>query len=277
MRRKTFPTLFFIWLAIAGGIFWWWQGRDEEKEIKEVKEKSSLIKESGPAALVLPSFIKEEPKEEPKEEYPYLEQKKEATEENISPQKQEEKEEKFKATASVIDQHGEAVKKADFWLRDSKGNKYGSGETNQAGYLEIDITSIPEGNYTLYIKKVDWDGLTKIPYCDTYEKEITITKEDTDLGTLSVHKWSKITGLLVNQSGEPVGAMIRFEIIDSQGHNTSYYPKYASHWGFVNSEGWLETRPLPDGSYTLRIKQKEIKEIKVQISGDDIYLGEITI
>lgn len=53
MSKKTaqLPIFIFIWLIMIGGIFWWWQGKDEEKETIEVKEKPSLFKESGPAAI----------------------------------------------------------------------------------------------------------------------------------------------------------------------------------------------------------------------------------
>lgn len=55
MSKKTtqLPIFIFIWLIMIGGIFWWWQGRDKEKETIEieVKEKPSLFKESGPAAV----------------------------------------------------------------------------------------------------------------------------------------------------------------------------------------------------------------------------------
>lgn len=50
MRGKTvpIPVLIFIWLAILGGVLMLWLGRGEEKE------ETSLIKESGSAALVKP-------------------------------------------------------------------------------------------------------------------------------------------------------------------------------------------------------------------------------
>ena len=192
-----------------------------------------------------------------------------------------------KLTAFVKDQHGQPVKSADFWLVDIKGKGYGRGHTTQTGYLEINTASIPEGNYTLHIEKVDWHVLTKIPYCDPYEKEISITKEGIDLGTITVHKWSKITAKVVDESGNPIGGgpCSTFEVIDKEGHSPNNYPTYPSHWKYLNEYGFLESRPIPDGEYTLRVKIKwdcplgsyTIVERKVNISDSDVSLGKITI
>ncbi|MCD6226028.1 hypothetical protein J7J95_03065 [bacterium] len=63
MSKKTtqLPIFIFIWLIMIGGIFWWWQSRDKEKETIEieVKEKPSLLKESGPAAVGKTKLLKE--------------------------------------------------------------------------------------------------------------------------------------------------------------------------------------------------------------------------
>lgn len=139
----------------------------------------------------------------------------------------------------------------------------------------------------MHIEKNNWDVLTKIPYCDPYEQKIKITKEDIDLGTITVHKWSKITAKIVDESGNPVsgGPCSIFEVIDKTGHSTAYYPTYPSHWGNFNNYGFLETNPLPDGEYTLRIKIKwdcplgnyTVVERKINISGSNVSLGKITI
>ena len=57
MSRKTVPVpiLIFIWLAIIGSLFWWWQGREEAKETGTPE----ILKESGPAALVETAPLKE--------------------------------------------------------------------------------------------------------------------------------------------------------------------------------------------------------------------------
>jgi len=236
-----------------------------EEVIREIPE---IIEKSGPAALVPPSAIEEKPEEKKKIE-----------------------ETSRKITALVRDQHGESVKNADFWLIDIKGKKYGNGETSLTGYLEIDTKSIPEGDYTLHIEKVTWDGLTKIPYCDPYEKKISITKEDISLGTILVRKWSKITAKLVDETGSLVPdnpGFNAFAVIDKDGSYSDFshtYPNPPYHWRYQNRDGWIESYPLPDGEYTLRIRiywswdiwEKTIVERKVNISGSDVYLGEILI
>ena len=57
MGRKTvpIPILIFVWLVIIGGVFWWWQGRKEAKETGTPE----ILKESGPAALVETTPLKE--------------------------------------------------------------------------------------------------------------------------------------------------------------------------------------------------------------------------
>jgi len=57
MGRKTvpIPILIFIWLAIIGGLFLWWQGRKETKEAGAPE----ILKESGPAALTETAPLKE--------------------------------------------------------------------------------------------------------------------------------------------------------------------------------------------------------------------------
>ena len=57
MSRRTIPIpiLIFIWLAIIGGLFWWWQGRKEPKEARTTE----ILRESGPAALTETAPLKE--------------------------------------------------------------------------------------------------------------------------------------------------------------------------------------------------------------------------
>jgi len=58
MAKKTvpIPILIFVWLAIAGGIFWWWQSK---KETKEAIKTPEVIEELGKAALVETAPLKE--------------------------------------------------------------------------------------------------------------------------------------------------------------------------------------------------------------------------
>lgn len=199
-----------------------------------------------------------------------------------------------KISGFIKNQHGEVVQEADFWLTDSKGNKYGEGRTgeygysSQTGYFEIDTKSLAEGDYILHIEKNNWQGLTRIPYCDPYEQKISVTKKDISLGTIAIKKWSKITAKIVDESGSPIdgsGLCSGFEVIDKEGHSTYYYSTYLSHAGDFNQYGYLETYPLADGEYTLRIKiiwncplgEYTIVERKINISGNDIALGEIAI
>ena len=56
MRKAIpIPVLIFVWLAIIGSLFWWWQGRKEAKETG----MPEILKESGPAALVETAPLKE--------------------------------------------------------------------------------------------------------------------------------------------------------------------------------------------------------------------------
>lgn len=234
------------------------------------EKESGLLEKAGPAALVPPKTAEEKLKEEKKEE------------------STEPKKEGLKITAFVKNQHGEAVPEANFWLTDEKGKEYTRRSTSQTGYLEIDITSLSKGEYTLHIEKVSWSGLTKIPYCDPYEKKITIGEQDISLGTITVHKWSKVTAKIVDESGSSIrgtGPCSGFELIDKAGHSPNYYPNYPSHWGGFNQYGFLETLPLPDGEYTLKVWVKwdcplgesTIAERKINIAGNDVDLGEIVI
>lgn len=236
---------------------------DEEKE---TEEKTEALKKGGIATLI------SKPEEEKEEETAKIE-------EDIS-----------EITSFVKDQHNEAVPEAKFWLVDEKGNEYATGSTSQAGYLEIDTDSLLEGDYVLHIEKETWDGLIKIPYCDPYEKKISITKNDISLGTITIHKWSKITAKLVDETGALLpdnSGLNAFAVIDKDGTYSDSghtYPNPPYHWRYQNEDGWIESYPLPDGEYMLRIRiywvmpwSPTIVERKVNIAGNDVFLGDIII
>jgi len=191
-----------------------------------------------------------------------------------------------KITANIIDQNNEPMIGLDYWVIDSLDRKYGNAKTNSSGLLEIDIKSIPEGSYTLHIEKYNWDFPIKIPYCDTYDKGLNINGQGINLGTIQIQKWSKIRARLVDKSGNPMkefNMADSFEVIDSFNNSTYYYPKYASHWGYLISvpNGLLETYPVPNGDYIFKIGNSwnsvNFVEKKVTIYNKDVDLGDIYI
>lgn len=58
MRSKTIPIpiLIFVWLVVIGGVIWWWQGREETKEV----ELPEALEESGQASLIETKPLKED-------------------------------------------------------------------------------------------------------------------------------------------------------------------------------------------------------------------------
>jgi len=187
-----------------------------------------------------------------------------------------------KITAFVKDQHGNVVSDARYWLMDFKGREYGHGYTSQTGYLEINTEGLPEGEYTLHVEKESgFYGLflTPIPYCDPYVRKIYITPgQGISLGTIIVHKWSKITAKVICE--DPDAYQYNFMVIDEEWHSPDYYPKYPSHQGYVYCNSRFESYPLPDGVYRLGIgvyRGRALVDRKVIISGSDVDLGEIVI
>jgi len=84
MSKRTVPIsiLIFIWLAIIGGVFWWWQGRGEKKE---AGVPSTILEKSGPAAIVETPALEETglPAQAVKTFFDYLSQEKYAEAEKL--------------------------------------------------------------------------------------------------------------------------------------------------------------------------------------------------
>ncbi len=169
-----------------------------------------------------------------------------------------------KVTAYVFNQHGDPVVEAKYWLMDSKGKTYPyyRDRTSETGYLESRAVSDKE--YTLQIKKEDYD---------LFEKKIQITASGISLGTIVMHKWSKVTAYVIDQHGDPV-VEAKYWLMDSKGKTYPYY------WNRTSETGYLESRAVPDGNYTLHVEKRGYNPLKtgaIVISGSDISLGRITI
>lgn len=235
----------------------------EEESKEETKKVSEIAKKVGPAALVSPSptAAKKKPKEG-----------------NL-----------LKLSAFVVNQLGQPEQEAKFVLEDSRHYPRVTGETNQSGYLEIDISSLPKESFTLSLKTEKLGPLTEIiGRYDTFDREIYFSGQDISLGTIIIHKWSKITAKVIDDSGSPIGNLCStFEVIDEDGHSPNYYPKYPSHWKYISEydNGFVESYLLPDGKYTFKAKTNwdcplgkyTTVERKINIAGKDVFIGEIIV
>jgi hypothetical protein len=191
-----------------------------------------------------------------------------------------------KATAFVVDQHGDPVKVFKYWLEDNKGSSvcngiiYCSGNLTNTGYLET-MTVLGEGEYTLKIKS---------SYYNDFTQEIRIPKEGVFLGNIIVKQPSKIKGFFVDQKGDPVGRC-NFWLMDDKGSTSGLWSadQEMDNFHLSSDTGYFETLSIADGIYQFMTSHcaytagdnqllnfEDVKKT-VTVSGDDIDLGKITL
>ena len=169
-----------------------------------------------------------------------------------------------KITAVVVNQSNSPVSSVYFWLVDIQGKKYEYSQTSDTGRMETNF--LPDGQYTLYLKKDNYDPL---------EKAIEMSGADIYLDRITFKKWSIISAIILTPSGKPLYAYNSF-LIDGQGKR---YDTYNTD----GSTGRVEMNPVPDGQYTLHLGAYcgndtcAPWEQAVQVSGSDIFLGKITL
>jgi len=188
-----------------------------------------------------------------------------------------------KITAFVIDQRGQVFSSAAASIIDYKGNTICAPQLTKTGYLES--CWLPaDTEYTLSIGSYEMD---------TFTKKVMLPKEGLSLGTLAVHKWSRVKGFVVDENGKPIDNGVFFLEDDKGNSSGSWSAGVDTTWGLaytITKGGYFETRVVADGKYKFRSKSSgyydaatrkylmyDDYEQSVNISDNDVDLGKITL
>lgn len=204
-------------------------------------------------------------------------------------------------TGIVVDQFGNPVADAKFWLVDPYGtNIVFSRFTNENGRLQTDNGfvgdgAIPAGKYTLHIEKKSIYSGANLGY-DTAKIDVELPVSGLWLDKLILKKWPSAVGILLDSSGQPPGNKTYKSSPDSVG---GYYPhitirnsdgKIADEFEFGGSSsdqktGRFGSKPLQPAHYSLKVwipggfqKSDTVmasREFDVSYNQEEINLGQV--
>lgn len=223
---------------------------------------------------------------------------------NITPKSQPPAADNEKASMSilVVDQFNKPVEGAKIWFEDERGKTYSNNgwpnywNTDKAGRLNFfyDASSNNmSGKYTIHIEKKN--------YSPTQEG-INVIDSPTAMvispDKFVLRKRGAITGLVVNEAGDPV-YQAKFWLTDQKGQ---YMGEYIAGMATdvtrnTTKAGRLETVFVPDGQYTLNITcglncmfgdefanntvndiyAEWSKTLKVEVAGSEVWLDKIVL
>ena len=183
----------------------------------------------------------------------------------------------------VTNQFNAGVQNAHVWFVDQEGKKYptdylGYWNTDENGRVEFEYLpeggkgDIPDGSYTVHIEKQSYTSLATpvVLTTDAAQKRNQISPH-----AFTLAKWGTIAAVIVDTSGKPISAY--YKLIDTQGKELST--------GYATDTGRIETSPVPDGVYTLRVNitysdgslYDPLEKLVTLVGGKDIFLGNLVL